>query len=507
MPGILNDECTAIDDKVFRRDSNLYVDTRSLDRDLADIANKTLLADIPKPHMLAHSRLAKILRGTKWSIFIKDRRLKFDVGEAWPNFFDDDLRCITINIPLKMKLAYKSMSKATGDYIWSKTLGGSFWARDRGHRRSMTDLIMPWAFRHEYGHSIDYLTQFMNRHGSRRDFGGWVAYKGADAGTSGTTNRHKALVQDVLVGVCRERRELPRSVDECKSATKCLTDFMSQKDAFTGKAHRTTIETTIAGITDARLRGHMERVWRVVDAGATQPWLRGDLLAMYVIDGRVYSYSGGDAAWFSFDASAYRQRVSNYQFASPSEWFAEYYSARYASTTGPAMYKTLRDHLDGKIIAEIDNLLALDCGGSPSALRPFTWTGVQFDEKRRKHVDRCIFGRRKDDTFIVAECPSCQSENSERVKRDVKRTNLLRANVLCGACTQALSRSDIFNDELPALCSQCDVNTAGQAKFRSDWTALGDQCKQAVSACPKRHWTPTPRDSFDGLIPCPWYDL
>lgn len=371
----------------------------------------------------------------------------------------------------------------------------------------MTDLIMPWAFRHEYGHSIDYLTQFMNRYGSRAEFGGWVAYKGNDAGTSGTPNRHKALVQDVLVGVCRQRRERPRSVDECRGATKCLVDFMSQTSTFTSKDHRRTIQTTIAGTTDAGLRSHLERVWQVIDAGAKQPWLRGDLLAMLVIDGRVYSYSGGDRAWFSFDASAYRQRVSNYQFASPSEWFAEYYSARYAKTTGPAMYKTLRDCMDEKIIGEVDDLLLRDHARSPSALQPFTWTGVQFNEKQRKYVDKCTFGRREDDTFIVADCSTCGNENVHRNKRDMQRKALLGANLLCGTCTQALVRSDIYHGELPALCSQCDANTAGQEKFRSSWTALRDQCRQVVPACPKRHWTPTPIDSFDGLIPCPWYDL
>jgi hypothetical protein len=348
----------------------------------------------------------------------------------------------------------------------------------------------------------------MNRHGSRKEFGGWVAYKGSDAGQSGTPARRRALVQDVLVGVCRERGERPRSVEDCAAATSCIVKFIEQEAAFTGKDHRRTIETTIAGITDPSLRGHMERVWKVIEAGATQPWLRGDLYSMYVVAGRVYSYSRGDAAWFSFEASAYRQRVSNYQFASPSEWFAEYYSARYARTTGPAMYEALKKYMKSDLIGEVDNLLALDCNGNPSALRPFTWTGgIQFNEKQRRHIDNCTFGRREDDTFIVKKCESCETEYTKRVERDAKRHEVLRANVLCGTCSQGLARSDIFNEELQELCGQCDTSIAGSEKLRSTWTALRTLCKQAVPACPKRHWTPTPIDSFDGLIPCPWYDL
>ena len=510
MPGILNEDSTAIDSKVFRGDSTLYKDAKSLDRDLARIANDTLLRDIPKPHMLAHSRLTKILRGTTWSISIKDRNVRINVGDAWPNFFDDETQCITINIPLKMKLAYKSMSKATGDYIWSKALGGSFWARDRGHRRSMTDLILPWAFRHEYGHSIDYLTQFMNRYGSRREFGGWVSYTRRDGGGLEASNKRQELVQDVLVGVCRERRERPRSVEDCRAATSCLVNFITQRDSFTGADYRRTIETTIAGITDAGLRSHMERVWRVIDDGAKQPWLRGDLLAVYVIDQRVYSYNGGDGAWFSFDASAYRRRVSNYQFGSPSEWFAEYYSARYAENTGPAMHKTLRDHMDGKVIDEIDDRLRHDCAGSPSALRPFKWSDgddSQFNAKQSKYIGSCVKYRREDGTFNLSECKSCQSEASERKLRTDSRDKLLGANILCGTCAPALATSDILAGVLPALCNQCDTSVAAQPTHSKTWTDLRDRCKRAFPSCPKRHWTPTPINSFDGLLPCPWYDV
>lgn len=510
MPGILNHDSTAILASVFVRDSDVYTDTRSLDRDLAAIAEKTLLADIPKEHMLAHARLTKILRGTRWVLQREDGRLKLDVSEAWPNFFTDETQCITINIPLTMKLAYKRLTKAAGDYLWSKSLGGSFWARDRGHRRSLTDLILPWAFRHEYGHSVDYLTQFMNRFGSRREFGGWVAYKGADAGGEGKRSRRVALVQDVLVGVCRDRRERPRSVEDCKAATDCLANFISQKDAYVGKGYRATIEAAIAGVADARLRGHLERVWQVIAAGAGQPWLRGDLLAMEVVDGRVYSYSGGDDAWFGFDAAAYRQRVSNYQFASPSEWFAEYYSARYAEKTGPAMHATLRKYMSRAIIEEIDDLLRRDCGGRPTALRPFKWSDGgddQFTAKQRAYVERCRHYQRDDGTYCVIECKLCKREESDRSFRVAQRKKLLDANVLCVTCSQALAQCDLFTGSPPALCSPCAAKVAGVQRLQDARATLDERCKQPVPVCPQRHWTPTPIDSFDGLIPCPWYDL
>jgi len=44
------------------------------------------------------------------------------------------------------------------------------------------------------------------------------------------------------------------------------------------------------------------------------------------IEGRMYIVGGPDARWFSFEKSAWDKRVSLYQYATPNEWFAEFYA-------------------------------------------------------------------------------------------------------------------------------------------------------------------------------------
>ena len=522
MPGIVNDKGTKLLPSLFVRDSNVYANTCSLDADLVAMANATLLADIPMEHLRGHVRLKKILRGTTWVITLRGGAPKFDPGQ-WANWFTHEDQCIVINIPLKMKRAYKAMSKATGDYLWSRKGGGSFWARDRAHRKSMTDLILPWAFRHEFGHSIDYLTQFMNRFGSRPEFGGWVAYKWEDGDSR--TSRFKSLIQDVLAGVCRERRDLPRSLTDTKTyyvqsrkvvepvfgdAPAKIAQFMTQEREYTGETHLAAIAKAIARIKDSRLRSHFERVWEVIAAAAKEPWLKGDLSSMYVIDGRVYSYYEGDESWFSFDARAYRRRVSNYQFASPSEWFAEYYSARYAAKTGPAMYATLRRYMDAKFVDEIDTILASDCRGTPPVMQPFRWSAVADDKLSAKQIDyikRCSLSRRGGGTWRVTKCNACSDEHLAIFKRNVNRETLLKSGLLCQTCAQALRTADILNDEVQALCSKCSAAVGSSSGLKSAWTYLHTNTKSPVVVCSKDHWTPVPIDSMEGLIPCPWYDL
>ena len=61
--------------------------------------------------------------------------------------------------------------------------------------------------------------------------------------------------------------------------------------------------------------------------GSSGLWDAGDgAVARYIVNGRVYqeSYKG---QWVSYRGSARAARVSEYQFRSPAEWFAEAYSA------------------------------------------------------------------------------------------------------------------------------------------------------------------------------------
>ncbi|MCB9706936.1 MAG: hypothetical protein H6711_34140 [Myxococcales bacterium] len=517
MPGLLTSDESQLDPKLFTWAQNKseqkiapYLNTTALGADLVAMANKTLLSDVPPEHLRGHVRLQKILRGTTRAITMRGLKVEFDPGQ-WANWFTAEDQCITINIPLKMKWVYKNMTKARGDALWSGNQG-VFWARDRAHRKSMTDLILPWAFRHEFGHSIDYLTQFMNRFGSRREFGGWAAYVGGDY-SSGPRDRRKSMIQDILTGVCRERSEIRRSLDDTAkmtSAANSLIDFASQEDKYTSATFRATIKSNIAAIGDSRARSHMERVWEIIDAGSKQPWLSGSLLEMLVVDGRVYSFNAMDGAWHSFCAAAYRERVSNYQFASPAEWFAEYYSARYGEKSGPAMYKTLRDNMPKKSIDEADRLLAADCDTNTKALKAFLWSDIPdlsktLSAKQLKHIESCTRGRRKDGTFYIASCKACMTEYSGANLRLGSRSDILGANVLCTACTQALTSCDLLTQEVKPLCTQCTSAINASNKLKVNWSYLCGATKTPVVPCTRSHWTPTPIDSVEGLIPCPWY--
>jgi hypothetical protein len=492
MPTILNSAEDALVGSLFTDSSKLCPNTRDLDPDLVALANKTLLEKdgIPRSHLRAHSRLRKILRGTNDT--------KLDPGE-WPNFFTADSETIVINIPLGFKRIYARMSKAFGDGLWSMFSRGSFWGRDLNHRRTMTDLMLPWAFRHELGHSIDYLVQFMNRFGREPEFGGWVSYQNPTWDRLGS----RALVQDVLTGVARASGDRSkRSADACPAVADELVAFIV--GAKEGAAARKAIEEKIDAVADTDYKKYFKRVWEVLAAASRDPWLLGDLRKMDVVDGRVYSCWKDVNEWHSFGADAYRQRVSNYQFASPSEWFAEFYSARYGESSGPKMYATMKAHVKQAVLEKFD-LCMNDLSSRNGVLLPFTWVGVKDADlsPEQQRVFAVLKARRSDGTVRGDKhCRACSTERSKVVGRQ-NAVNILEATVpLCATCSARLASQHV-EDLDPTLCGSCTALVDGNSEYKRQWGMLCKEAATAIPRCGAAHWVPA--DEFSGLLPWSWY--
>lgn len=70
--------------------------------------------------------------------------------------------------------------------------------------------------------------------------------------------------------------------------------------------------------------GLLKILGQAVGAGNPAPYILGG--SPTVAGGRIYIVGGPDHTWFSFLKSDWDNRVSYYQFATPEEWFAEFYA-------------------------------------------------------------------------------------------------------------------------------------------------------------------------------------
>lgn len=328
--GIMNTDTNKIDDSVF--DRGMRAGYANLDMDLRDVVSNTLTADIPLAHRMGID--VQILRGTKWVVDISSRSISADL-RAWANWYHHD-RCIEINVPLKWKWELKQMLKARGDLFWTLTMRkhASFWGRAPSERYKMTDRLLPWAIRHEFGHAVDHQIGWTSKVSHLRSFGGW-----SDIGPT-------SMLEQIMVaeGFDKDQRDVLLDHGEL---TMALHSFFAVQNSKNRKA----LEATVSRDENKRL---LKLVCDLIEAGAKQPWLTGNPVDH---KGRVYSYAADYNKWYSFDLEAYERRISNYQFATPQEWFAEYYAARYGENTGNAMYEHLYKHMGFRRIKFADDII------------------------------------------------------------------------------------------------------------------------------------------------------
>lgn len=87
-------------------------------------------------------------------------------------------------------------------------------------------------------------------------------------------------------------------------------------------------------LNDANLDAFVaSRLGQALIAAKSTPWLENDGGASkgLLIGGRIYQYDGDDRnnPWHSYDQLDRAYKVSNFQYRSPAEWFAEHYAAYY----------------------------------------------------------------------------------------------------------------------------------------------------------------------------------
>jgi hypothetical protein len=323
MPGILA-AGDVLDPALFNRNPPVagVRDVKDLAQDLNRVVTRVINNDIPPEHKRNHTRLKKILRGTKWG----------DYASA----YDPETEIIRINVPFKMKKNFLSMYKAGADYYYVQLAtnkppaGASFWATSPAARVAMQrDNLFEWVIRHEFGHSVDKLIQFTNRFSGHPRFGGWVRYRNS-----------QGLLRDILIDLGRNDLRVSNALvmdalfnEFAQFLTKDDNTTWRKADGFRKRRQEIRLiisEYQFAGWTpleNQNWREALQKAHRLIYHAINDPWLGGNQVQHTVVNGRRYLFNSDYEEWYSCLNSAFLNRISNYQFSSPSEWFAETYAA------------------------------------------------------------------------------------------------------------------------------------------------------------------------------------
>ncbi|GAA3507389.1 hypothetical protein [Streptomyces showdoensis] len=183
--------------------------------------------------------------------------------------------------------------------------------------------LVKWTLRHEIGHSVDQLTGWEVNLKHEPRFGGWEAYDDArpvavailtEAGLGDrleTEDRyHMTLVDSVATALDPEvARDSPQRL------TELADNFPTQGQGFKERLARVVRFGRLA----------LAQPWTLTDGG-------GDTLAIGPRTYHVDHYGH----WVSYlRAQRQQHAVSNYQFSTPEEWFAEAYAAYHDPKPGP----------------------------------------------------------------------------------------------------------------------------------------------------------------------------
>lgn len=326
--GIWDEDENKVADSVFAR-------TRKDDRKFSVLNSKlekkvryVLEQILPREHLRGQTQLKAIVRDKRWF--------------NYATLYNTKTLRIEIRVPFKMTSEFLRMTKAKADkkYVYmahkKSSNVASYWATSPEQRRNtLQDNFFEWMICHEFGHSIDRLIQFTNRHAGWPIFGGWVCYRHVEH-----------LLLDIFFDVIgkspRDYRYRKWNQIKASAPFRALVDALTVPDDDREKLGRywTTKGEwkkkrkefwAVSGFKnpgglDTESRRALERVFKVLDCGIDDPWLEPRLKA-HEIRGRRYHLMSVYRSWYSYSASSYRHRISNYQFSSPSEWFAETYCA------------------------------------------------------------------------------------------------------------------------------------------------------------------------------------
>ncbi|WP_438306686.1 toxin glutamine deamidase domain-containing protein (plasmid) [Streptomyces sp. HUAS TT11] len=177
-----------------------------------------------------------------------------------------------------------------------------------------------WMLRHEIGHSVDQRINWMAGLLQQSRFGGWRIYTDNDLGELATRVLGKAGLGDHLHVNSRYRQSLLNAATAALHPGVALNHPLVTRlfADFPGQSAGIALVVRFKQLAQAQ-------PWTLLDGG-------GDVLD---IGGRMYQVSR-DGQWVSYlRAERTNHSVSNYQFSSPSEWFAEAYAAFYGTHPEP----------------------------------------------------------------------------------------------------------------------------------------------------------------------------
>ncbi|MGK3968645.1 hypothetical protein WMF38_38420 [Sorangium sp. So ce118] len=185
--------------------------------------------------------------------------------------------------------------------------------------------LIKWTMRHEIGHSIDKLIDWKGNLASDPRFGGWKVH----SDTRDTEEVARAILDKAGI-----------TDDEANSETdgvSLLQRFASFLHAPSRRKDMTPLEDfpDDAASEDPGLKKKLEKAVDTVKFAMAQPWTLDDGGASRLeVDGRIYQVDHYDQ-WVSYSADARNNAVSNYQFSTPAEWFAETYASYYDPNPAP----------------------------------------------------------------------------------------------------------------------------------------------------------------------------
>ncbi|MFC5896202.1 protein-glutamine glutaminase family protein [Streptomyces ramulosus] len=182
--------------------------------------------------------------------------------------------------------------------------------------------LVTWTLRHEVGHSVDARTRWAQEHATEDMFGGWQSYA-TDYELDEVARAFLALAEITAeqVEAVSGAGAFERLVGEVSSRIKPVGSDGPDPERIA------LIPRQLAG-SDPELRGRLTTMTGLLRAAMAQPWTRDNGgAALLAHDGRIFQVDNQTGGWISYLAAARAHAVSNYQFSSAAEWFAEAYAA------------------------------------------------------------------------------------------------------------------------------------------------------------------------------------
>jgi hypothetical protein len=179
--------------------------------------------------------------------------------------------------------------------------------------------LVSWTLRHENGHAVDEQIKFTETRGKLAQFGGWRMYE--------TDAQYIELATALLEKSGFSATEMAKRA-EGETPLSLVARKLSQGSADRISNWAEPFARAL-GVDEGVIGAKFDALVKTMKIAMAHPWTFGDGGGDLVKHGeRMYHRDHYDN-WVSYLAAARGSALSNYQFSSPGEWFAEVYAAMY----------------------------------------------------------------------------------------------------------------------------------------------------------------------------------